>query len=145
MRNLLHCGVWSDTFSAEADNVVVIIHLFAYINHLFPRYRAVHIIHCVYQVDLLVYILNALWLCIFSTLFHMCKIVDAVYYHCRSIQVDGKTIKAQIWDTAGQERYRAITSASVSSSLHVQRSHVHYILLGLVAIKLIDSLLSYKN
>ena len=27
------------------------------------------------------------------------------------IQVDGKTIKAQIWDTAGQERYRAITSA----------------------------------
>ena len=32
---------------------------------------------------------------------------------CRSIQVDGKTIKAQIWDTAGQERYRAITSAWV--------------------------------
>lgn len=29
----------------------------------------------------------------------------------RSIQVDNKTIKAQIWDTAGQERYRAITSA----------------------------------
>lgn len=29
----------------------------------------------------------------------------------RSIQVGGKTIKAQIWDTAGQERYRAITSA----------------------------------
>ena len=28
-----------------------------------------------------------------------------------SLQVDGKTIKAQIWDTAGQERYRAITSA----------------------------------
>lgn len=27
------------------------------------------------------------------------------------LQVDGKTIKAQIWDTAGQERYRAITSA----------------------------------
>ena len=27
------------------------------------------------------------------------------------VQVDGKTIKAQIWDTAGQERYRAITSA----------------------------------
>lgn len=27
------------------------------------------------------------------------------------IQVDGKTVKAQIWDTAGQERYRAITSA----------------------------------
>ncbi len=29
----------------------------------------------------------------------------------RSIEADGKTIKAQIWDTAGQERYRAITSA----------------------------------
>lgn len=28
-----------------------------------------------------------------------------------TLQVDGKTIKAQIWDTAGQERYRAITSA----------------------------------
>lgn len=27
------------------------------------------------------------------------------------LQVEGKTIKAQIWDTAGQERYRAITSA----------------------------------
>lgn len=27
------------------------------------------------------------------------------------IQVEGKTVKAQIWDTAGQERYRAITSA----------------------------------
>lgn len=31
--------------------------------------------------------------------------------NCRLLQVDGKTIKAQIWDTAGQERYRAITSA----------------------------------
>jgi len=29
----------------------------------------------------------------------------------RSIEVEGKTIKAQIWDTAGQERYRAITAA----------------------------------
>lgn len=29
----------------------------------------------------------------------------------KSIQTEGKTIKAQIWDTAGQERYRAITSA----------------------------------
>jgi Ras-related protein Rab-11A len=27
------------------------------------------------------------------------------------LQIEGKTIKAQIWDTAGQERYRAITSA----------------------------------
>lgn len=29
----------------------------------------------------------------------------------RSINIDGKVIKAQIWDTAGQERYRAITNA----------------------------------
>lgn len=29
----------------------------------------------------------------------------------KSIQIDGKVLKAQIWDTAGQERYRAITSA----------------------------------
>ena len=28
-----------------------------------------------------------------------------------SLEVDAKTIKAQIWDTAGQERYRAITNA----------------------------------
>ena len=35
--------------------------------------------------------------------------IKGSYY--RSLQVDGKTIKAQIWDTAGQERYRAITSA----------------------------------
>ncbi|RZR73092.1 hypothetical protein BHM03_00019819 [Ensete ventricosum] len=27
------------------------------------------------------------------------------------LDIEGKTIKAQIWDTAGQERYRAITSA----------------------------------
>lgn len=25
------------------------------------------------------------------------------------IQVEGKTVKAQIWDAAGQERHRAIT------------------------------------
>ncbi|KAM0068952.1 putative small GTP-binding protein [Helianthus debilis subsp. tardiflorus] len=30
---------------------------------------------------------------------------------CNVMQVEGKTVKAQIWDTAGQERYRAITSA----------------------------------
>ena len=34
-----------------------------------------------------------------------------VEFATRTIQVDGKTIKAQIWDTAGQEKYRAITSA----------------------------------
>ena len=40
----------------------------------------------------------------------------------RSIQVDGKTIKAQIWDTAGQERYRAITSAYYRGAVGV-RAH----------------------
>ncbi|KAJ6606340.1 P-loop containing nucleoside triphosphate hydrolase protein [Mycena vulgaris] len=34
-----------------------------------------------------------------------------VEFATRSIDVDGKTVKAQVWDTAGQERYRAITSA----------------------------------
>lgn len=42
------------------------------------------------------------------------KSTIGVEFATRSIQVDGKTIKAQIWDTAGQERYRAITSACVS-------------------------------
>lgn len=41
------------------------------------------------------------------------KSTIGVEFATRSIQVDGKTIKAQIWDTAGQERYRAITSACV--------------------------------
>ncbi|KAG0313271.1 Ras- protein Rab-11A [Dissophora globulifera] len=39
------------------------------------------------------------------------KSTIGVEFTTRSIQVDSKTIKAQIWDTAGQERYRAITSA----------------------------------
>jgi len=39
------------------------------------------------------------------------KSTIGVEFATRSIQVDQKTIKAQIWDTAGQERYRAITSA----------------------------------
>jgi len=39
------------------------------------------------------------------------KSTIGVAFATRSIQVDTKTIKAQIWDTAGQERYRAITSA----------------------------------
>ena len=58
------------------------------------------------------------------------KSTIGVEFATRSINVDGKTVKAQIWDTgeyavllrdlqadsrssAGQERYRAITSASV--------------------------------
>ncbi|KAG0165847.1 Ras- protein Rab-11A [Apophysomyces sp. BC1034] len=39
------------------------------------------------------------------------KSTIGVEFATRSVQVDSKTIKAQIWDTAGQERYRAITSA----------------------------------
>lgn len=39
------------------------------------------------------------------------KSTIGVEFATRSIQVDGKVIKAQVWDTAGQERYRAITSA----------------------------------
>jgi Ras-related protein Rab-11A len=39
------------------------------------------------------------------------KSTIGVEFANRTVQIDGKTIKAQIWDTAGQERYRAITSA----------------------------------
>jgi len=39
------------------------------------------------------------------------KMTIGVEFATRSIQTDGKTIKAQIWDTAGQEKFRAITSA----------------------------------
>lgn len=39
------------------------------------------------------------------------KSTIGVEFATRSIEVDGKTVKAQIWDMAGQERYRAITSA----------------------------------
>lgn len=34
-----------------------------------------------------------------------------VEFATRTLEIDGKRVKAQIWDTAGQERYRAITSA----------------------------------
>lgn len=39
------------------------------------------------------------------------KSTIGVEFATKSIQTDGKILKAQIWDTAGQERYRAITSA----------------------------------
>lgn len=39
------------------------------------------------------------------------KSTIGVEFATRTVNVDDKTIKAQIWDTAGQERYRAITSA----------------------------------
>ncbi|KAH9608245.1 hypothetical protein KSS87_006699 [Heliosperma pusillum] len=39
------------------------------------------------------------------------KSTIGVEFATRTLQVEGKVVKAQIWDTAGQERYRAITSA----------------------------------
>ncbi|KAJ3676691.1 hypothetical protein LUZ60_004103 [Juncus effusus] len=39
------------------------------------------------------------------------KSTIGVEFATRTVQIEGKTVKAQIWDTAGQERYRAITSA----------------------------------
>jgi len=39
------------------------------------------------------------------------KSTIGVEFATKTIETDGKKIKAQIWDTAGQERYRAITSA----------------------------------
>ncbi|KAL8161088.1 hypothetical protein V2J09_012577 [Rumex salicifolius] len=39
------------------------------------------------------------------------KSTIGVEFATKTMQVEGKVVKAQIWDTAGQERYRAITSA----------------------------------
>ncbi|XP_059295815.1 ras-related protein RABA4d-like [Lycium ferocissimum] len=39
------------------------------------------------------------------------KATIGVEFQTKTLQVDNKTVKAQIWDTAGQERYRAVTSA----------------------------------
>ncbi|VDL78487.1 unnamed protein product [Nippostrongylus brasiliensis] len=39
------------------------------------------------------------------------KSTIGVEFATRTVEIDGRLIKAQIWDTAGQERYRAITSA----------------------------------
>ncbi|WPK27520.1 hypothetical protein PUMCH_004911 [Australozyma saopauloensis] len=39
------------------------------------------------------------------------KSTIGVEFATRTLEIDGKRVKAQIWDTAGQERYRAITSA----------------------------------
>ncbi|KAH0458352.1 hypothetical protein IEQ34_013667 [Dendrobium chrysotoxum] len=39
------------------------------------------------------------------------KATVGVEFQTRTLNIDHKTIKAQIWDTAGQERYRAVTSA----------------------------------
>lgn len=39
------------------------------------------------------------------------KSTIGVEFATKTMEIEGKTVKAQIWDTAGQERYRAITSA----------------------------------
>ena len=39
------------------------------------------------------------------------KSTIGVDFATRALEIDGKSVKAQIWDTAGQERYRSITSA----------------------------------
>ena len=39
------------------------------------------------------------------------KFTIGVEFATRTIEHDGRTIRAQIWDTAGQEKYRAITDA----------------------------------
>jgi hypothetical protein len=67
--------------------------------------------HAAVAVALLV--LSPSCLCAVHTLALQSKSTIGVEFATKSIQTDGKTIKAQIWDTAGQERYRAITSASV--------------------------------
>ncbi|KAK6475030.1 ras-related protein Rab-11A [Huso huso] len=46
------------------------------------------------------------------------KSTIGVEFATRSIQVDGKTIKAQIWDTAGQETYSVVPCRAITFSLY---------------------------
>nr|AFK44865.1 unknown [Lotus japonicus] len=45
------------------------------------------------------------------------KSTIGVEFATRTLEVEGRMVKAQIWDTAGQERYRAITSAYYRGAL----------------------------
>ncbi|CAN4080504.1 unnamed protein product [Withania somnifera] len=45
------------------------------------------------------------------------KATIGVEFQTRTLEIDHKTVKAQIWDTAGQERYRAVTSAYYRGSV----------------------------
>ncbi|KAK4801509.1 hypothetical protein SAY86_021996 [Trapa natans] len=45
------------------------------------------------------------------------KTTIGVEFATRTLQVEGRSVKAQIWDTAGQERYRAITNAYYRGAL----------------------------
>ncbi|KAK2637068.1 hypothetical protein Ddye_031860 [Dipteronia dyeriana] len=45
------------------------------------------------------------------------KATIGVEFQTKTVNMDRKTVKAQIWDTAGQERYRAVTSAYYRGSV----------------------------
>ena len=45
------------------------------------------------------------------------KSTIGVEFAAKTIETEGKRVKAQIWDTAGQERYRAITNAYYRGAL----------------------------
>ena len=45
------------------------------------------------------------------------KATIGVEFRSKTIEIDGKEIKAQIWDTSGQERYRAVTSVYYRGAL----------------------------
>ena len=49
------------------------------------------------------------------------KSTIGVEFATRSLQVDGKVVKAQIWDTAGQERYVSFQLAPARLSLSLRR------------------------
>lgn len=45
------------------------------------------------------------------------KATIGVEFRSKTLEIDGKEIKAQIWDTSGQERYRAVTSVYYRGAL----------------------------
>jgi GTPase SAR1 family protein len=47
------------------------------------------------------------------------KSTIGVEFATKSMQVDTKTVKAQIWDTAGQEQYRSVTKSYFRGSIGV--------------------------
>lgn len=78
------------------------------------------------------------------------KSTIGVEFATRSIEADGKTIKAQIWDTAGQERYRAITSAYYRGAVGAFLSPFFFffffdVLLGALLVFDISKSLTFKN
>mmetsp|Transcript_14073 Transcript_14073/g.15561 ORF Transcript_14073/g.15561 Transcript_14073/m.15561 type:complete len:218 (-) Transcript_14073:88-741(-) len=60
---------------------------------------------------------NLLWRFTKNEFYEETKSTIGVEFAVKSVEVEAKTIKAQIWDTAGQERYRAITSAYYRSAV----------------------------